>query len=65
MLRQAYNRHVPTLFDGDPIGELWDGEVEGSAPRGRFAVAQIRPLWLSIIDWQIDNPIPMPPGLVV
>src|SRR6266568_759269 len=35
------------------------------APWGTFAVAHIRPPCASMIERQIDSPMPMPPGLVV
>src|SRR6516164_5158880 len=35
------------------------------APRGRLGVTHNRPPWASIIDRQIDSPIPMPCDLVV
>src|ERR1700751_330915 len=35
------------------------------APCGAFAVAHRRPLWASMIERQIDRPMPMPLGLVV
>src|SRR6266851_7914318 len=35
------------------------------APWGMFAVAHIRPPCASMIERQIDSPMPMPPGLVV
>src|SRR5882757_7148490 len=35
------------------------------APWGRFAVAQSRPPWASMIERQIESPIPMPLDLVV
>jgi hypothetical protein len=35
------------------------------APRGMSALAHNRPPCASMIEWQIDRPIPKPPGLVV
>jgi hypothetical protein len=35
------------------------------APRGSFAVAHMRPSCASMIERQIDSPIPKPPDLVV
>jgi len=35
------------------------------APWAGFAVAQSRPLWLSMIERLIDSPMPSPPGFVV
>jgi len=36
-----------------------------TAPRGLFASAHSRPPWASMIDRQIDSPIPVPLDLVV
>jgi hypothetical protein len=36
-----------------------------TAPRGSFASAHSRPSWASMIDRQIDSPIPVPLDLVV
>jgi hypothetical protein len=36
-----------------------------TAPRGSFASAHSRPPWASMIDRQIDSPIPVPPVFVV
>jgi hypothetical protein len=45
---------------------LWAGRVNWKlAPRGTVAAAHTRPPWASMIERQIDSPIPIPPGLVV
>jgi hypothetical protein len=36
-----------------------------TAPRGSFASAHNRPPWASMMDLQIDKPIPTPLALVV
>jgi hypothetical protein len=42
------------------------GKVNANtAPRGSFASAQSRPPWASMIDRQIDSPVPVPLDLVV
>ena len=45
---------------------LWAGRVNWKlAPRGTVAAAHTRPPWASMIERQIDSPMPIPPGLVV
>jgi hypothetical protein len=36
-----------------------------TAPRGSLAPAHSWPLWASMMDRQIESPIPTPPGFVV
>src|SRR5262245_31241645 len=44
----------------------WAGKVNSKvAPRGTFALAHNRPPCASMIERQIDSPIPKPPGFVV
>jgi hypothetical protein len=44
----------------------WADTVNSNvAPRGTFTLAHRRPLCASIIDRQIDSPIPIPPDFVV
>jgi hypothetical protein len=44
----------------------WAGRVNWKlAPRGTVAAAHTRPPCASMIERQIDSPMPIPPGLVV
>jgi hypothetical protein len=44
----------------------WAGRVNWKlAPSEPVAAAQARPPWASMIERQIDSPMPIPPGLVV
>jgi hypothetical protein len=44
----------------------WAGRVNWKlAPRGTVAAAHTRPPWASMIERQIDSPMPIPPDLVV
>jgi len=66
-----------TLFLAGPIKPLFVERPGGdhphsgrklnwnTAPRGSFAPAQSRPPCASMIELQIDRPMPIPPGLVV
>ena len=44
----------------------WTGTVNSKlAPRGTFALAHNRPPCASMIELQIDSPMPIPPAFVV
>ena len=53
--------HRAYLILSDFVGN-WNWKIEPLLAPGD---TQIRPLWLSIIEWQMESPIPIPSSLVV
>src|SRR6202795_140375 len=67
MMVKRAGRGGPGAYDGayDEVS-LWRGRLNRkTAPWGTFAVAHIRPPCASMIERQIDSPMPLPLDLVV